>query len=171
MRIEFWGDEIASIRLFDILDQRSTTEVVDTHVLPTDFRRPKDGMDGTVSNALIELLPADAVLVFLGDDWDVLSEAKNVWDRVANLYQSLTESGAQLALPNTLFLSPEDLSAKIDTRPRLDVVSDVTINPAIESRLPPSINRDMAHLEAYLLEGTQTGSCLLYTSPSPRDRG
>ena len=157
VRIEFWGDEIASIRLFDILDQRSTTEVVDTHVLPTDFRRPKDGMDGTVSNALIELLPADAVLVFLGDDWDVLSEAKNVWDRVANLYQSLTESGAQLALPNTLFLSPEDLSAKIDTRPRLDVVSDVTINPAIESRLPPSINRDMAHLEAYLLEGTQTG--------------
>ena len=157
VRIEFWGDEITSIRLFDILDQRSTTEVVDTHVLPTDFRRPTDETDDTVSNSFIELLPADAVLVRLGDDWDIMSEAKSAWERVTTLYQSLTESGAQLPLPDTLFLSPEDLSARIDAGARLDLVSDVTTESAIESGLPPSIDRDMAHLETYLLEGTTTG--------------
>ena len=39
VRIEFWGDEIVSIRSFDVLDQRSTSELTETHVLPVDFLR------------------------------------------------------------------------------------------------------------------------------------
>ncbi len=40
IRVEFWGDEIASIRAFDILDQRSTGELPAADVLPVDFARP-----------------------------------------------------------------------------------------------------------------------------------
>src|SRR5688572_17136586 len=42
VRIELWGDEIASIRQFDILDQRSTAERQSVDVLPVDLR-PVDG--------------------------------------------------------------------------------------------------------------------------------
>jgi transcription-repair coupling factor (superfamily II helicase) len=37
VRIELWGDEIVSIRQFDILDQRSTAEVRSVDVLPVDL--------------------------------------------------------------------------------------------------------------------------------------
>ncbi len=40
IRVEFWGDEIASIRAFDILDQRSTGELRGADILPVDFARP-----------------------------------------------------------------------------------------------------------------------------------
>src|SRR5690606_4903587 len=46
VRIEFWGDEIASIRTFDILDQRSTGELAEAHVLPVDFRAGGGTTDG-----------------------------------------------------------------------------------------------------------------------------
>src|SRR5690606_27748094 len=38
IRVEFWGDEVSSIRTFDILDQRSTGQLAEAHVLPVDFR-------------------------------------------------------------------------------------------------------------------------------------
>jgi len=41
-RLEFWGDEITSIRAFDILDQRSTGELQAVDVLPVDFARPRE---------------------------------------------------------------------------------------------------------------------------------
>jgi transcription-repair coupling factor (superfamily II helicase) len=38
LRVEFWGDEIESLRAFDILDQRSTGKRSVGHGLPVDFR-------------------------------------------------------------------------------------------------------------------------------------
>ncbi len=37
LRVEFWGDEITSLRTFDILDQRSVRTLETTNVLPVDF--------------------------------------------------------------------------------------------------------------------------------------
>ena len=54
VRIEFWGDEIESIRSFDILDQRSTGELAETHVLPVDFRRNEENSERTVARSLLE---------------------------------------------------------------------------------------------------------------------
>ena len=52
-RIEFWGDEIVSIRSFEIMDQRSTAELTETHILPVDFRRGTDDGDDTISTSLV----------------------------------------------------------------------------------------------------------------------
>ena len=38
-RVEFWGDEIVSLRFFDILDQRSKASTDEVHILPVDFHR------------------------------------------------------------------------------------------------------------------------------------
>src|SRR5690606_164640 len=66
VRIEFWGAEIVSIRSFDVLDQRSTAALEETHVLPVDFRRDPEAEGEAVGRALVELLPTDAVLVRTG---------------------------------------------------------------------------------------------------------
>jgi transcription-repair coupling factor (superfamily II helicase) len=156
VRIEFWGDEIVSIRHFDVLDQRSTVEVPETHVLPTDFRRESHGGEETVSRSLAELLPADAVIATLGG-CDIRADAERTWSRVESLYDSLVHSGATPATPAHLFVPPRELLAMLDARARLDVVADRGATPALAASSAPVVNRDMARLEAYLREGTATG--------------
>jgi transcription-repair coupling factor (superfamily II helicase) len=158
VRIEFWGDEIVSIRLFDVLDQRSTSEVGETHVLPTDFKRDAGATDGQVSRSLIELLPGDAVIVRVGD-WDLESDIERTWARVTALYDSLVESGAGPAEPETLFVPPAQMRSLLQALARLDVVSERAADPgsSLLSAPPPSIDRDMRRLEGYLREGAATG--------------
>jgi transcription-repair coupling factor (superfamily II helicase) len=158
VRIEFWGDDIISIRLFDVLDQRSTAEVTETHVLPTDFRRDGDD-ESTVSRSLAELLPGDAVVTCLGD-CDLDAETERTWSRASDLYRSLTESGATVPEPSALFVPPEELRALLAQRPRLDLAPDVVegaAEPRLETSSPPVIARDMELLDAYLREGAATG--------------
>src|SRR5690606_36489538 len=65
VRIELWGDEIASIRSFDILDQRSTRSLEQIDVLPVDLRMPDSDPAAGVRRSLLDLLPRDAQLVEL----------------------------------------------------------------------------------------------------------
>jgi len=152
VRLELWGDEIVSMRTFDVLDQRSTGTLRETHVLPVDFRPDARDPSASVSRSLLELLPSDAVIVRLGS-WSLAAEARKTWRRVSTLYQSLLESGATPAPPDELFLTPERFDEHLAEFPRLDVVDDPDVEAAIESRRPPAIDRDMSKLEAYLREG------------------
>ncbi len=156
VRIEFWGDEIVSIRLFDVLDQRSTAEVAETHVLPTDFRREAAGDGVTVTRSLAELLPSDAVLTRLGA-FDLGAEAERMWTRAGELYASLVESGSSPHEPSELFVPPHELGALLESRPRLDLLPGEDTEPRLDAQPPPAIDRDMEVLEAYLREGAATG--------------
>ncbi len=158
VRVEFWGDEIVSIRLFDVLDQRSTTEVGETHVLPTDFRRTPDGGGGQVSRSLLELLPGDAVVIRLGS-WDLQGDIERTWSRVRALYESLVDSGATPPAPEALFLPPEEMGRLLSALPRLDLLAEPTAAPRRSLDAAPAalIDRDMQRLEAYLREGAATG--------------
>jgi len=156
VRIEFWGDEIVSIRSFEILDQRSTAELIDTHILPVDFRRDADDGADTIFTSLVELLPGDAIITRLGT-WDLGAEVEKTWDRVTTLYNSLVESGAAPPAPEALFVPPEELAGILSLRPRLDLVEETDVQPAIDSRPAPSVNRDMARLKSYLREGAARG--------------
>ncbi|MGB1656679.1 MAG: transcription-repair coupling factor, partial [Longimicrobiales bacterium] len=158
VRIEFWGDEIVSIRSFDVTDQRSTAELQETHVLPVDFRRPdaQEGQNPEVSRSLLELLPSDAVLVRIGD-WDLAEDFDRTWSRVTTLYENLVHSGASPATPDHLFLPPGEVSGRLARLPRIDVVEGRDVPLRIESAEPPAIDRDMARLEAYLSEGATRG--------------
>ena len=156
VRIEFWGDEIVSIRTFEIMDQRSTGELSETHVLPVDFRRGVDDDGTTVSRSLLELLPSDTVMVRMGD-WDLRSDFAKTWGRVSSLYASLVESGATPPEPSSLFLPPEELETRLRSLARLDISEERDVARVIEASAPPAIDRDMSKLEAYLHEGTELG--------------
>jgi transcription-repair coupling factor (superfamily II helicase) len=156
VRLEFWDDELISIRSFDILDQRSTADLTETHVLPVDFRRPSDADSAVVSRSLVELLPSDALIVRVGS-WNLQSDFEKTWTRVTTLYESLVESGATPPSPDALFLQPDDLLERIRLLARLDIVSELDAPRVIEAEEPPQIDRDMAKLEAYLREGTARG--------------
>jgi len=159
VRIEFWGDEIASIRLFDVLDQRSKSEVQETHVLPTDFRRESlgdAGEDDTLTRSLAELLPGDALITRLGA-CDVEAEVERTWHRVGELYDSLVESGSAPLEPAALFVPPDELRALLESRPRLDLLPGADEPLRLEAGPAAVIARDMEVLESYLRVGAATG--------------
>jgi transcription-repair coupling factor (superfamily II helicase) len=156
VRIEFWGDEIASIRTFDILDQRSTGSLEETHVLPVDFLR-QDEEGSTVTLSLLELLPGDAILTRSGD-WTLQSEAERTWTRVTTLHDDLVHSGATPPPPATLFVPPAEMAGLMDAMPRLAFAEAQAGDHVLESGSPPAIDREIARLEAYLLEGVRTGA-------------
>jgi transcription-repair coupling factor (superfamily II helicase) len=156
VRIEFWGDEIASIRLFDVLDQRSKSEVSETHVLPTDFRREAAGEDATATRSLAELLPSGAVVTRLGS-FDLDAEVEHTWSRARELYQGLVESGSSPPEPAALFVAPDELRALLRSRPRIALVQDASGDFQLDAGPPPVIARDMEVLESYLRVGSATG--------------
>jgi transcription-repair coupling factor (superfamily II helicase) len=156
VRIELWGDEIVSIRTFDVASQRSIAEIRETHVLPVDFRRAANDAEGSVSRSLLELLPADAVIVRMGS-WHMRTEAERTWGRVTTLYDSLVHSGATPLEPASLFLTPEQMSEHLSRLPRLDVVEGTEATRVIEASEIPAIDRDMARLDAYLADGAGRG--------------
>ncbi len=155
VRVELWGDEVASIRSFDILDQRSTGSLEETHVLPVDFRRSHEG-PSQVTRSLLELLPPDAILTRAGD-WTVSDEAAHTWGRAVTLHDDLTHSGADPVSPEALFVPPEDMVRLVEAMPRLILSEGPEGRHVIESAPPPVIDRDMGTLEAYLADGAAQG--------------
>ncbi|MEJ2203944.1 MAG: CarD family transcriptional regulator [Gemmatimonadota bacterium] len=155
VRVELWGDEVASLRTFDILDQRSVTEIGETHVLPVDFGRASE--DGaTVSRSLLEVIPADAVVVHMGEI-DVDGEVRRTWDRVRTFHAGLVHSGATPPEPEALFLDPERFASLMRARPAVRLTRGSSTDRNLATAPPPAIDRDMARLEEYLQAGATQG--------------
>ena len=152
-RIELWGDEIASIRSFDILDQRSTGTLEQIHVLPVDFRRRDEG--GSVLRSLLELLPGGAVLVdFEEGPWGTAAE--RTWQHVLDFHRELTLAGRTVPSPEELFLTPSGFAKRVTSFPRL-AMRDEPGDVQLECAPPPAVDRDITRLASVLREGAALG--------------
>ncbi|HSM06294.1 MAG TPA: transcription-repair coupling factor [Longimicrobiales bacterium] len=171
LRVEFWGDEIESLRTFDILDQRSSGTLEEAHVLPVDFSAEEAA--GAEARSLLELLPRDALLMDLGrESWaGILDRA---WEHARRVHDELRDSGMrELHPPEELFLPPEEAVAALRAFPRIQCLSD---DPAADASLgsepPPAVERDMETLQALLREGAARGerTLLLCDNEGQADR-
>lgn len=160
VRVEFWGDEIESIRSFDVLDQRSTGPLSEVHVLPVDFRSHADA-EATAPRALLELLTRDSILFdFGGPSWDGL--VHHAWDHAVRIHLELRQSGARdLVPPQTLLLPPETATEALAAFPRVEFSDGPEGDVSIGAEPPPAIERDMKRLAALLREGAARGEATL----------
>src|SRR6185312_14599909 len=78
VRLEFWGDEISSLRHFDILTQRSTRDAEVALVLPVDAR-PSESAESAQRGSLLDLVPPDTVLVVPAHA-HVEAEMRRTWE-------------------------------------------------------------------------------------------
>lgn len=154
LRIEFWGDEITSLRAFDILDQRSVRTLATVHILPVDFRDSENGVD--VRRSLMELLPSDTILVEVGhQDWE--RELKRSWDHAQDIRDELLEQGQDPVPVEDLFLPPGNALERLLGQPRIRIQEERGGDLDLETEAPPPIDRDMSRLRAFLVEGTVHG--------------
>lgn len=154
LRVEFDGDEIASLRTFDIMDQRSIESLSLGHVLPVDFHHA--GSDREVSRSLLELLPSDSVLFqFAEEPWD--QGVRHTWTRAKELHRELSGHGLDPRDPAELFLEPETARTLLSGFPRLEITSEPRGDVSLGAEPAPGIDRDMRRLEAVLRESAAFG--------------
>ena len=156
-RVEFWADRISSIRSFDILDQRSTRELDEAHILPVDFRSGGDADPGlVVSRSLLDLLPREAVLVRLGElEWG--PALHRTWKYVERFHAELRDQGRAAPEPHELFLDPVEASQALASFPLLELREEEGGDLSLGCRPPPAIERNMGRLDALLREGAAEG--------------
>jgi transcription-repair coupling factor (superfamily II helicase) len=158
VRIELWGDEIVSIRQFDILDQRSVGEVQHVDVLPVDVRRTDSDVTGTSSarRSLLDVISRDALLLELNEGL-AEREFERTWEQVTHLHEAERKRGGEPEPPESLFLQPSAARARMEAFGRLTVTGDTGSDVRFDVRDAEPIDRDMETLSALLRTGAARG--------------
>jgi transcription-repair coupling factor (superfamily II helicase) len=107
-RIEWWGDEIVSLRAFDLDTQRSGEPVPRVTVLPS--RTEPDSGDGAETapverQSLLDLLPSDALIV-LDQEGALEHEVDRAWTDAAHHLDVARRMGEAAPAREELFVDP-----------------------------------------------------------------
>ncbi|MGH7503026.1 MAG: transcription-repair coupling factor [Longimicrobiales bacterium] len=152
VRIEFWGDEIASIRTFDILDQRSTGERSSVDILPVDLAPEHHGEGPGARRSLLDVVARDAVLVELADG-ESAAEFTRTWTQVRHLHELERKRGGRPEPPEILFLPPDQAVERFASFGRLIVSIEPPHDLRFDARPAEPIERDMDRLATLLRAG------------------
>ncbi|MBI4520501.1 MAG: DEAD/DEAH box helicase, partial [Gemmatimonadetes bacterium] len=155
-RVEFFGDEVASIRSFDVLEQLSTRGADQVHILPVDFHA-EDAEGATVRRSLLEVLPPGSLVCAIEPDaW--AAQLQRTWDQVVEVFAAEARRGRNALPPDEVFLQPESTLALLSSFPRLELRRDPEAGSVAFSATPAeTIERDTRRLEALLREGAFRG--------------
>jgi transcription-repair coupling factor (superfamily II helicase) len=162
IRIELWGDEIASIRQFDILDQRSTAELGSADVLPVDLTfgsATGDAAGMTASGgrrSLLDVVSRDAVLVELTAS-GAEREFSKTWEQVLHLHDAERKRGGDPEPPAALFLEPATACERMEAFGRIVLGDADGHDIRFDIREAESIERDMDTLAMLLRVGAARG--------------
>lgn len=159
-RLEWWGDEILSIRSFDLTTQRSGEELGEIGVLPiaaggrrTELPRMSDDSPDQ-RQSLLDLLPPDTLLVQESEGPDA-EEVRRAWHEAAHHLEVARKLGEEVPLREDLFLDPEAWSTRLLRYPRVAISDDA---PDLQMGfLPPErVDRDLRRLRGLLAGPTPT---------------
>src|SRR5690606_29072905 len=160
VRVEFWGDEVASIRRFDILDQRSTGELERVEILPVDLRSAQGGADADappVRRSLLDVLPRDAIVLETEPD-AALREFNRTWSQVLHLHRAARQAGdGEPEPPESLFLPPDEALNRLAAFGRLRLSAGAGGDVRFDIRPAEPVDRDMDRLVALLRAGAARG--------------
>ena len=152
-RLEWWGDDISSIRGFDLTTQRSTDEVTGITVLPIDTRAVREGERGDGRKAgrrqtLLELLPPDALIIeeATGPDADEVARA---WNEAAHHLDVARRLGEDVPARELIFEEPAAWVGRLAAFPRL-VLRDEPADLQMGFFPPERVDRDLNRLRALL---------------------
>ncbi|HEX5436807.1 MAG TPA: transcription-repair coupling factor [Gemmatimonadaceae bacterium] len=159
VRLEFWGDEITSLRHFDIVTQRSTRDADYALVLPVDARA-RDGAEEGVRGSIIDLLPPDS-LVVLPADANVPAEMQRTWEEAQHHIDLARRRGEDAPARSELFVQPPDALQRLGGFATLELrrAADPSRAPAdvvFPVRMPEAVDRDIARLRRLVDDGVPT---------------
>ena len=166
-RLEWWGDDISSLRGFDLTTQRSLQELSEVTVLPigTGAMRAEmeRGNEGTREaqhvpsfphsnvpprRTLLELLPSDTILLqeATGPDFDEVTRA---WNEAEHHLEVARRLGEEVPSREAIFEAPDAWRQRIDAFPRLVLRGE---KPELQFGFfpPEKVDRDIRRLRGLL---------------------
>jgi transcription-repair coupling factor (superfamily II helicase) len=161
VRIEFWGDEITSIRRFQVADQRSTGSEPRVHLLPASFRGGEEtgaavGNGATDLRSFLEVLPDDAILFDLCEaPWPETFQRNR--DQAARIRADREEGGESLPDPDRLLLPVEQAVGKVRRHAVVHVRPDGPGDLNLATEAPPVVERKLPVLVSFLREEAARG--------------
>jgi transcription-repair coupling factor (superfamily II helicase) len=163
-RLEWWGDDISSLRGFDLTTQRSLGELTDITVLPINTQAVREVAEGrsggeaerrTVPSAppplrrtILELLPPDTLLIQEASGPD-LDEVTRAWNEAEHHLEVARKLGEDVPSREAIFEPPEQWHSRIQGFPRLVLRDD---RPDLQFGFfpPERIDRDLNRLRGLL---------------------
>jgi transcription-repair coupling factor (superfamily II helicase) len=163
-RLEWWGDDITSIRGFDLTTQRSLDQLGEITILPVSTRalteetEQPDGRTGARAAAhrrtLLEILPSDTVVIQEGFGPD-LEEVTRAWNEAEHHLEVARRLGEEVPSRDAIFEAPAQWRSRIEGFPRL-LLRDEPVDLQFGFFPPERIDRDLNRLRGLLRSGTPT---------------
>jgi transcription-repair coupling factor (superfamily II helicase) len=147
-RLEWWGDDISSIRGFDLTTQRSLQELNEITVLPITAEEVRSTDAATARRTLLELLPSDTILLeeAFGPDHD---EVDRAWREAQHHLEVARRLGEEVPSREDILEGPSHWMARIEAFPRL-LLRDDRVDLQFGFFPPERIDRDLNRLRALL---------------------
>ncbi|HYR32028.1 MAG TPA: DEAD/DEAH box helicase, partial [Gemmatimonadales bacterium] len=148
-RLEWWGDDIESLRTFDLDSQRSGDAIERVTILPV--RTEGGAGEGEAQHAaplqrqsLLDLLPSDALIV-LEQESALGREVEHAWTEAAHHLEVARRLGEEPPARDALFVDPAAWQARLARFPRiaLDLAETGVRFPIVP---PEPIDRDIKRL-------------------------
>jgi transcription-repair coupling factor (superfamily II helicase) len=155
-RLEWWGDDISSMRGFDLTTQRSLQELPEVTVLPVGTGGVADGTadpPGAVRapaarQSLLELLPSDTLLIeeAAGPDAD---EVRRAWTEAEHHLEVARRLGEDVPSRAAILEEPARWAERLGSFPRL-LLRDGEPDVQFGFFPPERIDRDLNRLRSLL---------------------
>ena len=150
-RLEWWGDDISSMRGFDLTTQRSLQELGEITILPVSTEAIKAEIETAASSSrlsLLELLPSDTLVLeeAAGPDQD---EVRRAWNEAEHHLDVARRLGEEVPTRDAILVKPDEWSARLGGFPRLLLRDD---QPDLQLGFfpPEKVDRDLNRLRALL---------------------
>lgn len=147
-RLEWWDDEIASVRYFDIDSQRSAGETGQVTVLPvkvgsTGSRSTEKGVESAQRESLFDLLPADTLVIEKTGGRD---RVERLWHDAERHIELARGRAEDVNVRDDLFLHPDKWLEARDEFARIELTEqELDVDFSLSS--PVTVNRDMKALK------------------------
>lgn len=109
VRIELWGDEVDSIRIFDVLSQRSLEAIDEVRIFPaTDYPGLKK------RQTFLDYFPVENTLLYLDDPLRIIEKGKAIEEEFVEAQARRVEEGFQVTDSEISLLTTEQVQKKMN---------------------------------------------------------
>lgn len=166
-RIEFFGDEVESIRTFDPVSQLSIANHIHFSIVPNvQHQLVLDG-NGT----FLEFIGKQTTIWLASNDL-VRAGLEKAYEKAVSVYDALPQNTIKHSLPSELYMHPADWKkqvtahAVVEFGPEYAFQSDETIQFVVQQQ--PTFNKDFDLLKEDLLQRKKAGATNLIFSNQPK---
>ncbi|MBI3983332.1 MAG: transcription-repair coupling factor [Gemmatimonadetes bacterium] len=151
MRLEWWADELISLRRFDLDTQRSEGEVDEVTVLPVSSsaiardrpRSPGQGGEEGTRQTLLDLLPTDALVLSAAGVGR--EDVERLWQEAEHHLDVARRRGEDVPGRDAILAPPEAWDRALVAFPRLELEREPAAH-RFPLYSPPLIDRDITEL-------------------------